>query len=92
MDAGPLSNACRSPGGMASATGSAGALFYQQRSLHRRDAEAAAADTRAALDAATQTGAARCIDLAYALINRLDGRTERPVKELRAYVREHLQT
>jgi hypothetical protein len=65
--------------------------YWAENSLHHRDAAAAAADARAALDAAAQSGAARCLDLAYALINRLDGRPEQPMKELRAYAREHLQ-
>ena len=65
--------------------------YWAENSLHHRDAAAAAADARAALDAAAQSGAARCLDLAYALINRLDGRPEQPMKELRAYAREHLR-
>ena len=56
-----------------------------------RDAAAAAADARTAWTQQRQSGAARCLDLAYALINRLDGRPEQPMKELRAYAREHLQ-
>jgi transcriptional regulator with XRE-family HTH domain len=64
--------------------------YRAEGSLHGRDASAAAADARAALDTALDTGAARCVDLVSSLLHRLDGRTERPLAELRAYARERL--
>jgi hypothetical protein len=64
--------------------------YRAEGSLHNRDASAAAADARAALDTALDSGATRCIDLASALIRRLDDRTERPMIELREYARERL--
>ncbi|MEU8648614.1 hypothetical protein [Streptomyces sp. NPDC048737] len=64
--------------------------YRAEGSLHDRDASAAAADARAALDCALDSGATRCIDLASALIRRLDDRTEQPMIELREYARERL--
>ncbi|WP_159011976.1 helix-turn-helix domain-containing protein [Streptomyces sp. NRRL F-5123] len=64
--------------------------YRAESSLRDRDAAAAADGARAAFDAALDTGAARCIDLVSALIRRLDGRTERPLAELRDYARERL--
>ncbi|MFD3480530.1 helix-turn-helix transcriptional regulator [Streptomyces sp. NPDC058695] len=64
--------------------------YRAEGSLQHRDASAAAADARAALDTALDSGATRCIDLASALIRRLDDRTERPMIELREYARERL--
>lgn len=64
--------------------------YRAEGSLHTRDASAAAADARAALDTALDSGAARCVDLVSALIHRLDGRTEQPMAELREYARERL--
>ncbi|WP_407566099.1 hypothetical protein [Streptomyces sp. 184] len=58
--------------------------------LRTRNAPAAAANARAALDRALDTGAARCVDLVTNLIDGLDERTERPLVELREYVRERL--
>ncbi|WP_345593298.1 XRE family transcriptional regulator [Streptomyces marokkonensis] len=69
------------------------AVFLTYRAeglLHNRDASAAAADARAALDTALDSGAARCVDLVFALIRRLDNRTEQPMVELREYARERL--
>ncbi|MEU7046469.1 hypothetical protein AB0A77_36220 [Streptomyces varsoviensis] len=64
--------------------------YRAEGALHHRDASAAAADARAALDTALDSGATRCIDLASALIRRLDHRPERPMAELREYARERL--
>jgi hypothetical protein len=64
--------------------------YRAEGSLHGRDASAAAADARAALDTALDSGAARCIDLVRALIRRTGGRTEQPMIELREYARERL--
>ncbi|MDX3539972.1 XRE family transcriptional regulator [Streptomyces sp. MB09-01] len=64
--------------------------YRAEGSLHNRDASAAAAAARAALDTALDSGATRCIDLASALIRRLDDRTEQPMVELREYARERL--
>ncbi|MER8090715.1 XRE family transcriptional regulator [Streptomyces sp. NPDC094048] len=62
--------------------------YRAEGSLHSRDVLAAAADARAALDTALNSGAARCVDLVSALIRRLDGRPERPMVELREYARD----
>ncbi|MDQ0776998.1 transcriptional regulator with XRE-family HTH domain [Streptomyces aurantiacus] len=64
--------------------------YRAEGSLQDRDASAAAADARAALDTAIDSGATRCIDLASALIRRLGDRIERPMIELREYARERL--
>jgi transcriptional regulator with XRE-family HTH domain len=64
--------------------------YRAEGSLHTRDASAAAADARAALDTALDSGAARCVDLVSALIHRLDGRAEQPIVELREYARQRL--
>lgn len=64
--------------------------YRAEGSLQDRDASAAAADARTALDTALASGSTRCIDLASALIRRLGDRTERPVIELREYARERL--
>lgn len=64
--------------------------YRAEGSLHNRDASAAAADARAALDTALDSKAARCVDLASALIRRLGHRTEQPMVELREYARERL--
>ncbi|MEU3298846.1 MULTISPECIES: XRE family transcriptional regulator [unclassified Streptomyces] len=64
--------------------------YRAEGALHNRDAAAAAADARFALDTALDSGAARCVDLVSALIRRLDDRTEQPVIELREYARERL--
>ncbi|MER6318844.1 helix-turn-helix transcriptional regulator [Streptomyces sp. NPDC001581] len=64
--------------------------YRAEGSLHNRDASATAAAARAALDTALDSGATRCIDLASALIRRLDNRTEQPMIELRDYARERL--
>ncbi|MFW6692786.1 hypothetical protein [Streptomyces sp. MAR4 CNX-425] len=61
-----------------------------EAALRTRDAPAAADGARAALDTALDTGAARCVDLVTTFISRLDGRTERPLVELRKYARERL--
>ncbi|MEV0282149.1 hypothetical protein AB0I22_38060 [Streptomyces sp. NPDC050610] len=64
--------------------------YRAEGALHHRDATAAAADARAAFDTALDSGAMRCIDLASALIRRLDHRTEQPMTELREYARQRL--
>ncbi|MET7520489.1 hypothetical protein ABZS88_45650 [Streptomyces sp. NPDC005480] len=64
--------------------------YRAEGSLHNRDAPAAAADARAALDTALDSGATRCVDLASTLIRRLDNRTEQPRIELREYAPERL--
>ncbi|WP_328726998.1 helix-turn-helix transcriptional regulator [Streptomyces sp. NBC_00259] len=64
--------------------------YRAEGSLHNRDAAAAAADARFALETALDSGAARCVDLVSALISRMDNRTEQPVIELREYARERL--
>ncbi|MFD8201654.1 XRE family transcriptional regulator [Streptomyces sp. NPDC059701] len=66
--------------------------YRAEGALHGRDASAAAADARAALDTALESGAARCVDLVSSLISRLDDRTEQPMVELREYARERLAT
>jgi transcriptional regulator with XRE-family HTH domain len=64
--------------------------YRAEGALRSRDAAAAAADARAALDTALGSGAARCVDLVSAFISRLDERTEQPIVELRAYARDSL--
>ncbi|MFJ8768916.1 XRE family transcriptional regulator [Streptomyces clavifer] len=64
--------------------------YRTEGSLQNRDASAAAADARAALDTAIASGATRCIDLASALIRRLNTRTEQPMIELCEYARDRL--
>ncbi|MCZ4098960.1 helix-turn-helix transcriptional regulator [Streptomyces sp. SID13666] len=64
--------------------------YRAEASLHDRDAFSAAANARAALDTALDSQASRCVDLASALIRRLDHRTEQPMVELREYAREQL--
>lgn len=64
--------------------------YRAEGALQTGDASAAAADARAALDTALTSGATRCIDLASALIRRLDDRAEQPMVELREYARDRL--
>ncbi|MER7728568.1 helix-turn-helix transcriptional regulator [Streptomyces sp. NPDC096323] len=66
--------------------------YRAEGALQDRDATAAAADALAALDTALASGATRCVDLASALIRRLDDRPEPPMIELREYARERLAT
>ncbi|MFF1568715.1 hypothetical protein ACFVY1_35430 [Streptomyces sp. NPDC058293] len=63
--------------------------YRAEGALRSRDVPAAAA-ARAALDTALDSGAARCVDLVSAFINRQTERTERPIVELREYARESL--
>jgi hypothetical protein len=64
--------------------------YRAEGSLHGRDTSTVAADARAALDTALDSGAARCVDLVSALIHRLASRAEQPMVELREYARERL--
>ncbi|MFA3843308.1 hypothetical protein [Streptomyces aureus] len=64
--------------------------YRAEGALRSRDVPAAAAAARAALDTALDSGAARCVDLVSAFINRQTERTEQPIVELREYARESL--
>lgn len=66
-------------------------LAYRAESaVRRRDAATAAADARAALDVAMESGAQRCVQLVTALVDRLGERGEQPLVELRDYARDRL--
>ncbi|SEO93690.1 hypothetical protein SAMN05216267_105733 [Actinacidiphila rubida] len=66
-------------------------LTYRAESaLRRKDAQAAAADARTALDTALGSGARRCIELISALIRCWGALTEPSLVELREYAHERL--